>query len=72
MSNNRKMNLGYESGKALRLEDAKGRYLENSNDSLKLVNCRITNSVRCVPPQNKPNIDERNICRKFYDCYPGL
>jgi len=44
---------------------ANGRYLENKNDSIKLINCRITNSVRCVPPKNKPTLEERNYCRKF-------
>ena len=44
---------------------AKGEYLEKKNDGLKLLNCRITNSVRCVPPQNKPTTFERNFCRKF-------
>ena len=51
----------------LKYSFANGKYLENRNDSLKLVNCRITNSVRCVPPQNKPTIDERNTCRKFLE-----
>ena len=44
---------------------AKGEYLEKKNDGLKLLNCRITNSVRCAPPQNKPTTFERNFCRKF-------
>jgi uracil-DNA glycosylase family 4 len=26
----------------------------------------IINSVRCLPPQNKPNPDEIATCRRFY------
>lgn len=33
--------------------------------SLKLVNCRITNAVRCVPPENKPETDEIKECNQF-------
>jgi hypothetical protein len=29
-------------------------YEERADDSLELVDCRIANAVRCVPPQNKP------------------
>ena len=44
---------------------ALGSYKETNNDELNLQNTRITNSVRCVPPKNKPNALERNNCRKF-------
>jgi uracil-DNA glycosylase family 4 len=30
-----------------------------------LVDCRITNAVRCVPPENKPTPDETRACRDF-------
>ena len=33
---------------------AKGDYDERADDRLELVDCRIANAVRCVPPQNKP------------------
>jgi len=34
-------------------------------DGLKLDNCRITNAVKCLPPQNKPIGSEVNNCNKF-------
>jgi len=46
-------------------ELAEGNYCAEKKDNLKLVNTRITNSVRCVPPQNKPNLQEKEKCRKF-------
>ncbi len=44
---------------------ALGNYNTYKNDNLKLLNTRITNSVRCVPPKNKPNYEEKLNCRKF-------
>ena len=44
---------------------AEGDYEAHANDGLALKNCRITNAVRCVPPQNKPVTDEINTCRSF-------
>lgn len=44
---------------------AKGEYKEDPNDGLQLINCRITNAVRCVPPENKPTGDEINTCNVF-------
>jgi len=44
---------------------AKGEYLERADDGLKLVDCRITNSVRCVPPQNLPTPAEDKSCNVF-------
>src|SRR3954468_15146466 len=44
---------------------AKGKYEERADDALRLVNCRIANSVRCVPPQNKPEPSEIKTCRQF-------
>ena len=37
----------------------------NANTALTLVNCRITNAVRCLPPQNKPEPGEINNCNGF-------
>jgi uracil-DNA glycosylase len=44
---------------------ASGVYQARPDDGLKLVDCRISNAVRCVPPQNKPLPAEINICRTF-------
>ena len=44
---------------------ARGVYQARPDDGLKLVDCRIANAVRCVPPQNKPLPVEINTCRQF-------
>jgi uracil-DNA glycosylase family 4 len=43
----------------------RGRYDENGKDDFELVDCRISNSVRCVPPENKPLPPEIATCRQF-------
>lgn len=44
---------------------ATGKFEARPDDSLRLVNCRIANAVRCVPPQNKPLPIEIHTCRQF-------
>ena len=44
---------------------ARGSYRADPTDGLALVGCRITNAVRCVPPQNKPTPAEIGNCRGF-------
>jgi uracil-DNA glycosylase family 4 len=44
---------------------AKGQYQARPDDGLVLVDCRISNAVRCVPPRNKPLPAEINSCRPF-------
>jgi uracil-DNA glycosylase family 4 len=44
---------------------ARGVYQARPDDGLTLVDCRISNAVRCVPPQNKPLPVEINSCRQF-------
>ncbi len=44
---------------------ATGSYAARPDDGLRLVDCRISNAVRCVPPQNKPLPDEIKACRPF-------
>lgn len=43
----------------------KGNYAAHKDDGVELTNARITNAVRCVPPQNKPIGEEQNNCRPF-------
>ena len=44
---------------------AKGKYQARPDDGLRLIDCRISNAVRCVPPQNKPLPTEISTCRQF-------
>ena len=44
---------------------ATGTYAARADDGLRLVGCRITNAVRCVPPQNKPLPQEIKTCQAF-------
>ncbi len=44
---------------------ATGTYAARPDDGLTLNDCRITNAVRCVPPQNKPTGPEAKTCRPF-------
>jgi len=52
-------------GTLLQYGFAKGQFLARPDDGLTLVDCRISNAVRCVPPQNKPSPAEINQCRQF-------
>ncbi|MFV2057490.1 MAG: uracil-DNA glycosylase [Thiohalomonadales bacterium] len=38
---------------------------DSATDSLKLKQCRITNAVKCLPPDNKPVGDEVNRCNDY-------
>lgn len=40
---------------------------ESAGDGLELHDCRITNAVRCLPPENKPVGDEVNRCNVFLE-----
>ena len=44
---------------------ARGIYRADPNDGLELVDARIANAVRCLPPENKPLPDEFTQCRPF-------
>jgi uracil-DNA glycosylase family 4 len=44
---------------------AQGTYAKHAGDGLQLANCRVTNAVRCVPPQNKPTGPETRTCNDF-------
>lgn len=38
---------------------------EAADDDLALIDCRITNAVKCLPPDNKPVGAEINTCNAF-------
>ena len=44
---------------------AEGDYDARPDDGLALIRARITNAVRCVPPQNRPEPGEIAACRQF-------
>lgn len=44
---------------------AQGNYQARPDDGFALVNARITNAVRCVPPANKPLPVEEKTCNRF-------
>lgn len=55
---------------------ARGSYAPRPDDGLQLVDARITNAVRCVPPENRPTPAEARACRPFLggelEGLPGL
>lgn len=44
---------------------ARGHFQKRADDGFELVNVRISNAVRCVPPQNKPLPIEAATCNPF-------
>ena len=52
-------NTLYETGFSNKAESV------HRDDGLQLRDCRITNAVKCVPPQNKPVPAEINCCNQF-------
>jgi uracil-DNA glycosylase family 4 len=44
---------------------ARGEYAAHRDDGLELIDCRISNAARCVPPENKPLPEEVAACRHF-------
>jgi len=44
---------------------AAGDYGRSPDDGFRLIDCRITNAVRCAPPENKPTPAEIAACRPF-------
>jgi uracil-DNA glycosylase family 4 len=44
---------------------ARGTYARHADDGFELAGVRVTNAVRCVPPQNKPTPAEIAACRRF-------
>ncbi len=52
-------------GTLLRFRLAHGCYEADPADGLVLERCRITNAVRCVPPDNAPEPAEARMCNQF-------
>ncbi len=44
---------------------ARGAHDPGRPEALKLIDCMITNAVRCVPPANRPTPSEMAHCRQF-------
>ena len=42
-------------------------YSESADDGLQLSGCRITNAVKCLPPDNKPVGAEINACNAYLE-----
>lgn len=38
---------------------------EHAHDGLQLKGCRITNAVKCLPPENKPTSQEIRLCNTY-------
>jgi uracil-DNA glycosylase family 4 len=55
---------------------AQGDYRADPNDGLRLIDCMVSNAVRCAPPGNKPLPIEEASCRPFLkarlDALPNL
>ena len=50
---------------------AVGQYRARPDDGLQLVDCILTNAVRCVPPENKPTPQEMTTCRPYLQSLIG-
>jgi uracil-DNA glycosylase family 4 len=44
---------------------ARGNYQARPDDGLELIDCMVSNAVRCAPPGNKPLPSEEATCRPF-------
>jgi uracil-DNA glycosylase family 4 len=44
---------------------AEGTYRARPDDGLTLIDCMVSNAVRCAPPGNKPTPAEETTCRPF-------
>jgi uracil-DNA glycosylase len=49
----------HETGFATRAEST------GPGDGLRLLDCRISNAVKCLPPANKPGVDEVRRCNRY-------
>ena len=55
----------YDAGFASRAESV------SADDGLELTDCRITNAVKCLPPQNKPTTAEVDECNPYLQAELG-
>jgi len=53
-------------GTLLKFGLATGEFKARADDGLQLINTRITNAVKCVPPENKPTGPEINTCMDHF------
>jgi uracil-DNA glycosylase family 4 len=44
---------------------SQGRFEARPDDGLRLVDCMVSNAVRCAPPGNRPTPQEEAACRPF-------
>ncbi|MFN0161717.1 MAG: uracil-DNA glycosylase [Burkholderiales bacterium] len=44
---------------------SRGKFAPDGDDDLKLVDTRISNAVKCLPPDNKPDIAEIRECNRY-------
>jgi uracil-DNA glycosylase len=51
---------------------ARGQYDQRIDDGLSLTGCIILNSVKCLPPRNKPLPQEVATCRRYYEAALAL
>ena len=52
-------------GTLLKYGLAEGTFGARADDGFRLVRCRVTNAIRCVPPENRPTGAETTACRSF-------
>ncbi|WP_028033394.1 uracil-DNA glycosylase [Chelativorans sp. J32] len=50
----------------IRFGFARGKFDARPDDGLTLTDTAITNAVRCVPPENKPDASEIRTCREYF------
>ena len=56
---------GYLFRMLVRFDLASGTYRDDGLDDIRFHDTRISNVVRCLPPENKPVAAEINACRPF-------
>ncbi len=44
---------------------SEGRFDARIDDGVRLIDCMLSNAVRCAPPGNRPTPEEENTCRPF-------